>query len=757
MDNFQYIIVYPDGSQHTVEANKVISELYYKLGRVPNKKELPKGMKESYIMELKKRISQRTEFIPLFDIQTKNIYIIEPNNLYVRIAKHDYRLPDEQALDLIVKEIDKYTKIVKSYRSSGVKANADGVPKYYTYYIEQLNKHYRFLSCYDFPTLRTTFYKVFFYHNPSIRDLTNCRRPSFYPSLRNKPYYTKTELVNMALNMNLKIDVNNLDLVCDKIRVNDVSFQVLNNHKFYIEGNNAVPFVQLYTFIGSAHMNTYLRIHSERDIHLENKLFLMWSLIRKAPEFDKDYYLFRFVSDVSYLGDIQVGDVFEEHSFISTTRNPFYNPKSNLFGYNLIRIKVPKGKPGIGLCIESHSFFPEEEEIVLAPGRLKLVSIDDHFTYHHPNETAQNRIQRKYDFLYLDALTESPLLRSKDYDKSNKQIKHIDFFGLKLDATSIEDKINIFYTDLITKVNDIRYFTTKIGNQTYLFQVYYREDLRAYDKYFFIQKPDHIYFICQDEETKEISMYLEIRDKISANFIFRFIGGVSPFKDDDLLDFLSHVSLCFNIQDVIIHDNYMSYEHNANQFIESKEMTMSNFDNPDTHVQQLLTAKNKFYPIDVMNYVISKGNYISGNIDKTYVPRFDMDYIQSFFKKDDINELTIISAREVLSTDENNLLTKLYLKFIKQYNLPSVLDFYLYLHFNYFYIIRIFNKYLKKYYEKVLRPTNLWDTSFYIFSPFKYLYSKGIINKEPKEVSYDHIPDSKKSAVVKKIRSNVDY
>jgi hypothetical protein len=750
MDNFQYIIVHPDGTQHKVEAKQVISELYYKLARVPTKKELPKGFKESYIMELKKRISQRTEFIPLFDIHTKNIYIIEPDNLYQRIAKHDYRLPDEKTGNIIMKQLHKYTKIINSYGKKEV-------PKYFTYYVEQLNKHISFLNNYDIGTLTSTFYRVFFYHNPSIRELTTCRRPSFYPSLRNKPYYTKTELINMALNMNLKVDINNLEKVCETVSDNDISYKVLNDHKFYIEGNNAVPFVQLYTFIGSAHMNTYLRRHSERDVHLENRLFLMWSLIRKAPEFDKNYYLFRFVSDVSYLGDLKVGDIFTELSFISTTRNPFYNPKNNIFGYNLIKIKVPKGKPGIGLCIESQSFFSEEEEIVLAPGRLKLVSIDDNFTYHHPNETAQNRIQRKYEFVYLDALAESPLSRTIDYDKSNKQIKHVEFSNLKLEGSSIEDEINGFINDKVTQVNDLRYFTTKIGKMSYLFQVYYREDLRAYDRYFFIQKPDHIYFICQDEETKEIIMYLEIREKISVNFIFRFIGGVSPFKDEDLLEFLSHVSLCFNIKEVIIHDNYSSYEHIADQFLESKELTISNFDNPDTHVQQLLTAKNKFYPVDVMNYVISKGNYISGDIDKTYIPRFNVDYIQSFFKKDDINELTVISAHDVLSTDENNVITKLYFKFIKQYNLPSTLDFYLYLHFNYFYLIRIFNKYLKKYYEKVLRPSNLWDTTFHIFYPFKYLYLKGVINKEPIDVSYDHIPDSKKSMVTKKIRESVDF
>jgi hypothetical protein len=743
-----YIIVHPDGTKHKVAAESVIWELYHKLARVPHKKELPKGYKESYIKELKRRISLRTEYIPLFDIHTKNIYIIEPDNLYIRIAKHDYRLPDEATLELIKKQIDKYTTIVKSYKK-------EPVPVYYNYYLEQLHKHINFLNNYELPVLRNTFYKVFFNNNPSIRELTSCRRPSFFPSLRNKPYYTKTEMINLSLNLNLKINIDNLDQVCDQVSENDIQAKSLNEHMLYIEKNNASAFVQLYTFVGSYHMNRYLRYASERDMLLEKNIFLMWSLIKKSPHFHKDYYVFRFVNDVEYFGNIKVGDVYEEKSFMSTTRNPFYNPKDNIFGYNLIKIKLPKDKPGMALSVETQSFFPDEEEIILAPGRLQLVSIDDNFTYHHPNAVAESRINRKYEFIYLESFDTSPILVAKDYPAIDKKIPLIDFSTLTLDGSTIKEKINVFFDEVVVRVNEMRYFATNINNTKYLFQVYYREDVRAYDKYFFIQNSDHMFWVLQDEETKEIIMYVEIREKMSVNFIFRFIGGTSPFSNEDLLMFLSRVALVFNIQEVFIHDDYVSYEDIANTILQSKQFSKDNLENPDVQIQHLFTAKYKFYPRDVINYVISKGNYIPTNIDKTYIPRFLLDSTQPFFKKDEIDELAKTKAMDVLNTSENNLITKLYFKFSKEFGLTSALDFYLYLHYNYFYFIRIYNKYLKKYYERLLRPPNIWDATFYIFQPMKYLYSKGIIHTPPQDTSYEHIDDRKKSSIIKKIRQEV--
>lgn len=749
MKSFVYIIVYPDGTVKDVPGHRVIDELYYKLARVPKVSELPKGYDTKYITELRKQISLREEYIPLFDIYTKNIYLIEPDNLYVRIAKNDFRLPDEETMRLVKQQLVRYEKIIKGYKKSDV-------PKYYTYYVEQLNKHINFLSSFDFDTLRKTFYRMFFKNNPSIRDLTTCRRPSFWPALRNKPYYTKTQLLNMALNMNLKIDVNNLEAVCNKVADNDITAKVLNDHVRFLRGNNTKSFIQTYTFVGSHAYNSYLRFESQRDLLLEKDIHNMWAIIRKAPEFDKDYYVYRFVNDSSYLEGLKVGDYYNEKSFISTTRNPFYDPKNNIFGYVLIKIRIPKNIAGIGLCLESYSFFPDEEEILLAPGKLKLTKKDDNFTYYHPNAAAQSKIQKKYEFDYVEAIKQSPLSFTKDYEVVNIKIPNIDFTTLRIPGKTIKDKTNIFYNDIVATYNYRKYFSSQIGTSKYIFQVYYREDVRAYDKYFFLQKVDHMYWVIQDENTAEILLFMEIREKISVNFIFKYTGHSNPFPEDDFLTFLANVAYAFQINEVIIHDDYTSYEKIADRILQTNNLNQDDFNNPDTHAQHLMSAVSKFYPVDLMNFIISKGNYVVGDIDKTYRPRFASDSLKPFIKKSDIIELGDIKAMDVLDTNENNPITKLYMKFNKEYKLVSALDFYLYLHFNYFYFVKIYNKYLMKYYDKNLRPTNLWDANFYVFSPYDYLYKKGVITDIPDVTSYDNIPDSQKSKVIKKIRDGMD-
>jgi hypothetical protein len=38
-----------------------------------------------------------------------------------------------------------------------------------------------------------------------------------------------------------------------------------------------------------------------------------------------------------------------------------------LISRNFVRIKIPKNIKGVGLCIESYSNFPDEQEIILNP------------------------------------------------------------------------------------------------------------------------------------------------------------------------------------------------------------------------------------------------------------------------------------------------------------------------------------------------------------------------------------------------------
>ena len=174
--------------------------------------------------------------------------------------------------------------------------------------------------------------------------------------------------------MNLKIDNQIFDKnICKKIKENDINSKIILLHQQYIEHNICKSYIQLYTLLGSFYWNSYLRNENRvQDIFLEKQINNLYYIIEKSPAFDKDYYLYRFIQDDSYLTHLKIGDIFEETSFISTTRNPFYDPKNNYFGFILIKIKIPKDIKGIGLMIETYSLFPQEEEILLNPARFKL-------------------------------------------------------------------------------------------------------------------------------------------------------------------------------------------------------------------------------------------------------------------------------------------------------------------------------------------------------------------------------------------------
>jgi hypothetical protein len=192
-------------------------------------------------------------------------------------------------------------------------------------------------------------------------------------------------ILNDSIKTNVTLEHENInfdsDDICSIISSNEISAKEILSHQIYIQENIAKSYIQLYSLLGSYYWNFYIRNKCFKDLFVEKQIDNLYSIISKAPEFEKDYWLYRFISDDNYLSHLIPGDTFEETSFISTTRNPFYDPKNNLFGFILIKIKIPKGKEGIGLCIESYSMFQGEEEILLNPAILKLVSIKDNCHY----------------------------------------------------------------------------------------------------------------------------------------------------------------------------------------------------------------------------------------------------------------------------------------------------------------------------------------------------------------------------------------
>jgi hypothetical protein len=753
----QYYLKYTNGEIKNIKEDNVLDELYLKLAVLPSEEELKKYVKnpKEYLKEVKIKIAKITKYIPLFDIYTKNLYIINPENIYFRIMEYNYRLPDKFIVKNIQDTINDYTK--KKIKN-----------KFINDFLETLNKNIKFLNCFDLPTLKETFYKIYYDNNPQTKDITSCIRPSYLPFFKNinpniKPYFTKTELKMLSLNMKLDIDNDNDNDndICDIVSKNDIDSKNLMYHLIYIKENyGAKNFIQLYTLLGSFYLNNYLRNKSTKDTILEKELNNIWSIIRKAPKFDKEYYMYRFIDNDDFLVNLNVGDIYDEPSFISTTRNPFYDPKNNVFGYVLIKIKIPKNIEGIGLCIESYSLFPQEQEILLAPGKLKLIGIDNDFEYYHTNHLAAKKINKKYEFEYIKP--SDKLISFDSYLFPDKSIPHINFFNQKLEGMNFKQKGLYFMEECICKINNKYYFYSNIGKTKYLFQFYKLDTSIVYNRYFFLQKDntkteDEFYIIIQDNESAIIKLFIEIKDIISVNYIFRSLGSENYFDHEELILFISYLAKAFSIDEVIIHDNYISYENITETNLVNIDYNDFNidFNRPDTHSMNLFSGYSQFYPEELINYIYSIRRH------KPYTPKyhniigFGIRILLPYYR---IDELSYVKSDEILSFKEKTFLNKILNKNIEK--CLYILDFYIFIHENYFYLINELNECINRYFLNIgiedLKE-NPWNINYFILRPYEYLYHKGIISYLP--INKDLLSDNylNKLNTEKNINNRIRY
>jgi len=70
-----------------IDENEVLYNLYYNLAVLPDSKTL----KDNKINELKINISKIDNYIPLYDIYSKKIYLIKPNDVYDKVINFYYR------------------------------------------------------------------------------------------------------------------------------------------------------------------------------------------------------------------------------------------------------------------------------------------------------------------------------------------------------------------------------------------------------------------------------------------------------------------------------------------------------------------------------------------------------------------------------------------------------------------------------------------------------------------------------------------
>ena len=157
------------------------------------------------------------------------------------------------------------------------------------------------------------------------------------------------------------------------------------------------------TIVTSANINSYLRNQNfslvANNIY-NNIIGTLWNLCYTSPPFDNDYILYRFIKDDLYLQNLKIGDTYNDTSFMSTTRDPFYRSDVYNFGFILIKVRIPKNIKGVALCLEGCSHFPEEQEIIFAPGtKYKLTARNENITYYHTDLQYSSKIKTKYELV----------------------------------------------------------------------------------------------------------------------------------------------------------------------------------------------------------------------------------------------------------------------------------------------------------------------------------------------------------------------
>ena len=247
-----------------VNINDAIFELYYLKCRLPTQSELNKEKIDIDIDDIKKKISSYDEYIPLYDVYTFNIYLVQKRNVYIRIVKHDYRFPDKLILDDILTEKKKREDKLK--KKTNLKND-----KVFMRYIRKAELMINFMNSFDYETLHNTYLGIFYRYSLDNNNATyTCNRKSFIPHKGSlKPYYSFDEVLRLGMNMDIiklpknmkyvdykdKLNKDEYLQICKKIQQNDINSNILIEHQNYIIKNNMVGLIQYYTLQGSYFMN----------------------------------------------------------------------------------------------------------------------------------------------------------------------------------------------------------------------------------------------------------------------------------------------------------------------------------------------------------------------------------------------------------------------------------------------------------------------------------------------------------------------
>jgi hypothetical protein len=494
-------------------------------------------------------LSLYSDYVPMYDIFSENIYPINCMKLYYRLVECHYRF--------ITDEIKQWIKN-KMSKNKG------------DHYQDMLD----IINNYDLETLEKTSYETLYRYSPDYGlSISICKRNSFHPfSFHLNPYYSKNELIKLGMNNKLIDELEPTKLVdkklhydiCKLVSKNDIGYETILNHMNIIIKNKCISWINFYSMTGSYMFNKILREKLPINEYLFDGLTKIINTINKA-ELPNDYYVYRFVWDDEHLKNLKVNDIFIDKGFTSTTRDPFYSPGIKMdFGLVLVKINIPKHIKGIGLLIENFSMFPKEEEFLIQPlSKLKLKARDDKSHYFHTNEKFEKLIKKKYEFDLISIKTDILDNLSINIIPDHK-IPLIDINNINIDNSRIIDRIGLFkmFLDNCDNFGQFRY-----NDEIYIAQWF--DSTGSYSHMYKNNTKDG--FIINKYKNGYPILSIEMGNDLFVNYQRTVCYYDEYLEDENIDNIISHIARIFKYKNVNIlfnYKNFTEFNDNYNEFQE---------------------------------------------------------------------------------------------------------------------------------------------------------------------------------------------
>jgi|694.fasta_scaffold116025_2 hypothetical protein len=762
-ETLNILFIKKTSSLEYVSDDTILDKIYFGIAKVPsinniktydknktnneiNKiiKKLTESDYEEFIEHIKNYISSLEYKIPLYDAYTENLYIINRLSVYNRIIVQHYRFPDEKLYNYLKNKYD-----IKKIQHDNKKYDV-----LFSRKIKKLELMLEFLDNFNLITLEKTYFQIFYKYSPnSGKEIISCIRPSFskyYPHL--KPYYTRSEVINLALNLGINIDNNKfietseLNNLCDIVKKNDITSNILLSHQKYIINKDGLGLMQYYTLQGSFFINQYLRnftSYKTKNEFLEKIIKQLYNLCIDSPEFDKSYIVYRFIKNDGYLNNLNLNDIYTESGFMSTTRDPFYRSDLYKFGFILLKIKIPKNIKGIALCIETLSHFPQEEEIIFPPNsRFKLIAKNEQCKYHHIDYKYSCNIKTRYEFEWIQSDNKKLEIIREPYIGT---INVINFLNINKKDGSLKDKI-LYFTN--NYVNQLSQFTSKIGNIEFVNIAENYDSTSAYKDFYSIYTTDGfsiysyhygqlLYMIEIGQDNMGYNMYVNRNSRYNASNL-----NSNDFNYEEFIKYIACIAYYFDIDKVCIFANYKScniYDKNLLSRLTNKKQR--EFANKiegesldDINNEELLSFGNycedfyRYLKYNVKEQYMNCKNILTIELKSGY-NYFDLDLLKK------ANPNTIFYDDDNQLYDDSDELYQIYKKTYLPLNRENTLsDLMVWIIENKCYLtVNIIEK-LDRFYKDIKNPF-IYD--IYILNVNIYLYNRKLIKTLPLGIDFN--------------------